>query len=194
MASKLKTRMKELKSKMEELREKNFLSAEEGKKLQHMEEEMNELKEKHKTYSKRGRGSRNKGSNYEREIAKVLGDFLDVEFKRTPLSGGFSKSSNMGAFKGDIICTNDDVDFALHSECKDQKSWQLKKWYEQARDEVTDSKIPAVIMKKPNTNNPGQKGNQQNLITLDLEDFLNIVDVDKLLGKQKSVKKVLRRK
>lgn len=170
MASKLKIRKKELTS-------KKFLTPEEM-------EELSELEKKLQAYSKRGRSNKRKGSNYEREVSKVLEDKLNVEFKRTPQSGGFSKSSNMGEFKGDIICTDPEVSFVLHSECKDQKNWQLKKWYEQAQEEVTDDKIPAVIMKKHNTKNPGQKGNQQDLITLDLKDFLEIVDVDKLLRRK----------
>lgn len=49
----------------------------------------------------RGRGSKSKGSNFERQIAKTLSRYffgVDDRLKRTPLSGGFSKS-----YKGDIF-------------------------------------------------------------------------------------------
>ena len=39
-------------------------------------------------------------------------------------------------------------------------------------------------MKKANTNKSGQKGNQQNLVVLDLDDFLQLVDVSKVVEKR----------
>ena len=41
----------------------------------------------------RGKRAKRKGGNYERLIAKILGDKYKVELKRTPQSGGFAKKS-----------------------------------------------------------------------------------------------------
>jgi hypothetical protein len=135
--------------------------------------------------SKRGRGSKNKGANYERVIAQVFKEGYDLDLVRTPQSGGFAKKSNKAdEFRGDIITVDKDIELLLHIECKDQKTWNLKDWLRQANEDCPKGKVPLVIMKKANTLNPGQKGNQQNLVVIDLDDFMKLVPKDKIARKK----------
>jgi hypothetical protein len=135
--------------------------------------------------SKRGRGSKNKGASYERVIAQVFKEGYDLDLVRTPQSGGFAKKSNKAdEFRGDIITVDKDIELLLHIECKDQKTWNLKDWLRQANEDCPKGKVPLVIMKKANTLNPGQKGNQQNLVVIDLDDFMKLVPKDKIVRKK----------
>lgn len=126
---------------------------------------------------KRGKRSKVKGSSYERKIAKILKDKFKIEFHRTPQSGGFAKSKNRGNdFKGDIVPLEDDLDFKLHIECKDQKTWKLNDWLNQAKEDCPDDKTPVVIFHKYNT--------CEDFITLSLPDFLDIIDINKVIKKE----------
>lgn len=144
--------------------------------------EIEELEQKIKL-SKRGRASKNKGATYEREIAKKFKDHYGIELVRTPQSGGFAKKSTKAdSFRGDIITVDKDLDLKLHIECKSQKTWQLKSWIEQSQDDCPEGKVPTVIMKKQNTNTKvTEKGNQQDLVVIDLNDFFRLVDKDKIV-------------
>ena len=90
-----------------------------------------ELKEALKK-SKRGRRSRRKGSNYERKVKALLKEWIDIDLERTPLSGGFAKGKNLKSVKGDLNTLDEDIDFLLHIECKDQLKWAIKSWWKQA--------------------------------------------------------------
>lgn len=73
--------------------------------------------------SKRGKSSRAKGGNYERTIAKKFKDKLDVELKRTPMSGGFAKSAEKADdYRGDLVALDNSIDFKLHIEAKDHST------------------------------------------------------------------------
>lgn len=66
--------------------------------------------------------------------------------------------------------------------CKNQEKWSLKNWLNQAQEDCPKNRMPLVIMKKKNTNlKVGENGNQQNLVILDLHDFLSIVDKTKVI-------------
>ena len=144
--------------------------------------------------SKLGRRSRNKGSSYERAVAKKIGEHLDVQLVRTPQSGGFAKSKATSDFKGDITCLEEDVDFKLHVECKNQKTYSINKWVEQAMCECPENKIPVLIFKKNNTNATGKTGNQQDMILLTLEDFLSLADPQKILNRKRVVTLIKKRR
>ena len=74
--------------------------------------------------------------------------------------------------------------YGLYVFCKNQEKWNLKDWLRQAQEDCPVGRIPVVVMKKANTNKSGQKGNQQNLVVLDLDDFLQLVDVSKVVEKR----------
>ena len=132
--------------------------------------------------SKRGKKSRRKGASYEREIAHIFQRFTGYEFVRTPQSGGFCKKSEKAEdFRGDILPVDKSVRLRLHVECKNHEKWSLKDWLKQSQEDCPPDRVPVVIMKKANTNKVGAKGNQQNLIVLDLEDFLKLVDLNSIV-------------
>ena len=145
-------------------------------------EELEELKQSIQR-SKRGKSSKAKGASYERTIAKKFQNVYDVELSRTPQSGGFAKKSEKAEdFRGDIIPVDKDITFKLHIECKDRKNWNIKEWLKQAQEDCPKDRIPIVIMKKANTNQVvGEKGNQQDLVVLVLEDFFSLVDKEKII-------------
>lgn len=123
---------------------------------------------------KRGKRSRNKGSNYERKVAKKFQDTYGEELVRTPQSGGFAKKSTKADdFRGDIVLMSDDKDLVLHIECKDTKTWSLPKWFNQAESDCPKNKKPVVIFHKHNTS--------KDYIALSLEDFFSLVDKDKII-------------
>lgn len=123
----------------------------------------------------RGKGARNKGANYERKIAEKFKKEYDVELRRTPQSGGFAYDSEKAdEFRGDILPVESSVDMKLHIECKDQKTWQLRKWLEQAKGDCPKGKIPVVVMHKPNTS--------KEYLVIELENFFNLVDKDKIFN------------
>lgn len=134
---------------------------------------------------KRGKRSKNKGATYERKLANYFKEKLGITLTRTPQSGGFAKRCNKSdEFKGDIVCLEDNVDFMLHIEAKNQKSLSIRKWLNQAEEDCTKDKIPVVvyymgeIKNKDNTVKEKKKGDY---ITLKLDDFMEIVDIDKIV-------------
>lgn len=126
--------------------------------------------------SRIGRRSRNKGSSFERVIAKLFQDKYGIEFVRTPQSGGFAKNKQSEGFKGDIVPVSKDTEFGLHVECKNTKSWSLPKWFEQAESDAPKGRVPVVIFHK--------HGTSKNYIALSLEDFFSLVGKDKIFGKE----------
>lgn len=104
---------------------------------------------------------RNKGSTFERHTAKEVSEWTGMEFKRTPMSGGWAKT-------GDITPKNpkDMVKFPFNLELKNQESWTIpmlmkleggklpKKvagWWKQCEDDAKKSKrIPLLLMTKAN--------------------------------------------
>lgn len=154
-----------------------------GLKLKKKVKDLNVQKE---TMSKRGKKSRRKGANYERDIARKFQKFTGYDFVRTPQSGGFAKKSEKADdFRGDILPTDKTIGLKLHIECKNQEKWSLKSWLKQAQYDCPNDRIPIVIMKKANDIQVvGQKGNQQDLVVIDLDDFLQLVDIDKIIEKR----------
>ena len=135
--------------------------------------------------SKRGKGNRQKGSNYENTIAKKLSSFFNILLKRTPQSGGFAKESNSD-IKGDLVCLDKDVVFNLHVECKNQKSINIKKWLEQAERDCPEGKIAIVIFHLPQLIEGGKIAQKANdYVVLSLSDFLLIVDKQKVVCRER---------
>lgn len=102
--------------------------------------------------------SRDKGSKFERKIAKMLSEGYGVEFHRTPLSGGLHWKEANGV-SGDIV-PPDTINFPYNIECKNvETDWDFDKiiagtskfweFWEQASKDAKDSKkIPLLIFKK----------------------------------------------
>lgn len=142
-------------------------------------EQENELKELKDllTKIKRGSNSKKKGASYERSIAEKFKKVYNVELSRTPQSGGFAKKTSKAKdFKGDIIPLDDTIDFKLHIECKNQKTWKLTEWLEQAKKDCPKGRIPIVIFHKYST--------RQDFVTLTLKDFFSLVDKEKIFIKK----------
>lgn len=139
-----------------------------------LQAELQRLKDVLETNSKRGKKSRNKGANYERKVAGIFKDALGVLLSRTPQSGGFQKGKNVHSdFKGDIVCLEEGKDFNLHIECKNAQTLSIPAWTKQAEEDCPPGKIPAIVFHRKNTDVES--------IVLKLEDFLNIVDKDKII-------------
>ena len=124
--------------------------------------------------SRRGRTSRNKGSSYERTIAKKFESAYGVKLVRTPLSGGFSKNSNKQDFKGDIVCAEEGKDIMLGIECKCQQSWSLPAWLKQTEEETPEGKVPIVVFHK--------HGTSKDYVALSFDDFVKLVPKENVVA------------
>lgn len=127
--------------------------------------------------SRRGRTSRNKGSSFERVIAKILENIWGIELVRTPQSGGFAKNKTSAEkFRGDIVPADSTIDLALHIECKNSKTWSLPKWLQQSESDCPSDKVPVVIFHKHNTST--------NYIAMDLNHFLSLAHKNAIVKKK----------
>ena len=144
--------------------------------------------------SKRGKSSKSKGGEYERNVARKMKEKLGVELTRTPSSGGFKKDVKGTSFKGDISNLDDNITFMLHIECKNQKSWSLPAWFKQAEEDCPEGRIPTVIFHRGQKNVEGKREQTaQDFITLKLDDFLDIVDSTKIIV-PRSTRKTIRKR
>lgn len=103
-----------------------------------------------------GRKSKNKGAGFERQVAKMFSEAYGLEFRRTPLSGGWAKDSDVAA--GDLVCV-DDPDFPYCIECKKSEGWKLESlftdnhawfdnWWKQVVDECPEDKEPILVFSR----------------------------------------------
>lgn len=139
---------------------------------------VSKTKEKNPDNVKRGRRSRNKGSNFERDVAKKFARFYGVELVRTPQSGGFVKNSLKAEdFRGDVVPADSSVKLILHIECKNAKRWTLPQWIEQAESDCPKGKVPVVVFHKHNSS--------KDYVCLELEDFMKIVPGSNILFRKK---------
>lgn len=98
----------------------------------------------------------------ERVVAKKLGAWWGVTFRRTPSSGAWSKNSQRGSvadeFHGDIVAPYGS-NFPFSVECKSYESLELYKslygipelfgWWEQCKEDADRSgKIPLLVMRE----------------------------------------------
>jgi Holliday junction resolvase len=135
-------------------------------------------KEVHEQNQKRGKRSKVKGANYERDIAKKFKANYDADLTRTPQSGGFAKkSSKADDFRGDIVSADKYIDLSLHIECKNTQTWTLPKWFEQAEGDCPKDKAPVVIFHK--------YGTGKDYIALSLEDFFQLVPRENVITERK---------
>lgn len=126
---------------------------------------------------KLGRRSKNKGSNYERDVAKTFKEAYKIELTRTPQSGGFAKKSQKAKdFRGDITCLDESIEFLLHVECKNSKTWSLPAWIKQAESDCPKGRVPVVIFH--------QHGTSKDYVSLSLKDFLSLVPKEVVVKSQ----------
>lgn len=126
---------------------------------------------------RRGKNAKRKGGQYERDIAKKFQKRYGVELKRTPQSGGFAKKSDKADdYRGDITIVDTKQMLLIHIECKNQKTWQLKQWIEQAEEDCPDGRTPIVIFHQHNSS--------KDYVCISLDDFFSLVEKDKVVGKR----------
>lgn len=136
-----------------------------------------ETKQKLEQNIKQGKRAKRKGGQFERDIAKIFQKRYGVELKRTPQSGGFAKKSDKADdYRGDITIVDTKKVLRLHIECKNQKQWSLPAWLRQAEEDCPEDRTPIVIFHQHNTS--------KNYVCLELDDFLSLVEKDKVIGKR----------
>lgn len=136
-----------------------------------------QLKEKSEQNVRQGKRAKRKGSNFERTIASIFGKRYGVELKRTPQSGGFAKKSEKADdYRGDITIVDTKKMLKLHIECKNTKTWTLPAWIKQAEEDCPKGRTPVIVFHQHNTS--------KNYVCLSLDDFLSLVEKDKVVGKR----------
>lgn len=124
-----------------------------------------------------GKLAKRKGGQYERDIAKKFGERYDVELKRTPQSGGFSKKSDKADdFRGDVTIVDNRKELLLHIECKSQKTLSIPKWILQAESDCPEGRTPIVVFH--------QYGTSKDYVCLSIQDFFKLVERDKIVRKR----------
>lgn len=148
-------------------------------------ETLNDLRQQ-LSQSKKGKSAKVKGASYERTIAKLFKKYLGIELTRTPQSGGFAKKSTKADdFRGDIVCLDEKIEFHLHCECKNQKTWKLKDWFKQASSDCPNGKIPCVLFHQTQEIKDGKEVTKaKDFIMISTEDFLSLVDPNKIISKK----------
>jgi hypothetical protein len=132
--------------------------------------------------SKRGSSSKTKGSNYERDIAKIFKEKLGIDLVRTPMSGGFQKKSEALSIKGDITNLDHTIEFLPHIECKDHTTWALPAWLIQAESDCPKGHIPLVVFHRRQKNKDGKRIQEAgDYVAIKLDDLLDIVDRNKII-------------
>lgn len=117
---------------------------------------------------RRGKRSRNKGSNYERDVAKKFAKSYGVELVRTPQSGGFIKNSLKAEdFRGDVVPADSSIKLILHIECKNSKRWTLPQWIEQAEGDCPEGRVPVVVFHQYNSS--------KDYVCISLDNFMRLV-------------------
>lgn len=126
---------------------------------------------------KRGKNAKRKGGQYERDIAKKFQAKYGVELKRTPQSGGFAKKCDKADdYRGDITIVDTKQMLKLHIECKNQKQWSLPKWISQAEEDCPNGRVPIIVFHQHNSS--------KDYVCLSLEDFFDLVEKNKVVGKR----------
>ena len=126
---------------------------------------------------RQGKNAKRKGGQYERDIAKKFQDQYGVELKRTPQSGGFAKKSDKADdYRGDITIVDTKQMLKLHIECKTHKTLSIPKWISQAEEDCPEGRIPIIVFHQYNSS--------KDFVCLSIEDFLNLVPKDKVIGKR----------
>ena len=116
----------------------------------------------------RGRGARQKGFQFERDIARVFSDATLEEFKR-----GLGQTRGGGGEVPDVVPSKKALADKLHIECKRQKVCSIKGAMKQAKEDIEKRKasnpdinpVPIVITKDDR---------KDTLVTMELDDFIEL--------------------
>lgn len=117
-----------------------------------------------------------KGSDYEREAAKLLEEVLDGKWKRIAGSGALGAIMGEPELQGDIVgkVTSFPKKFRFDAKVGYGGAKQLtvkKEWLEKIREEADASySIPALICKFS-----GSRGNTRSFLVLDFDAFAEII-------------------
>lgn len=128
--------------------------------------------------SKKGKMKRRKGSTYELRIAKIIKDKSGVELVRTPLSGGYQKSSDREEFKGDLNLKYKGK-LNIHLELKNWRKIRIKEWWRQVLKDLENDEetIPSIIYHV----HQDKEQKAEEMITMRLSDFLDLIDFNDLV-------------
>lgn len=102
-----------------------------------------------------GSRSKDKGSSFERQVAKILGDAYGVKLRRTPMSGGWAQGYDNAA--GDLTCLEGEFPYCV--ECKKEEGWRLDSlfgddhkwfdnWWDQLIHECPANKQPLLVFSR----------------------------------------------
>lgn len=102
-----------------------------------------------------GSKSRDKGQVFERTVAKMFAKALNLQMRRTPLSGGWSHDNPNVV--GDLVCTSGEFPYCV--ECKCVEGWKLESlftdnhrwfdaWWEQLIGECPNDKVPVLAFSR----------------------------------------------
>lgn len=103
-------------------------------------------------------GGRQKGSNFEREVAKIFAKWCGYKVSRTPLSGGWGGKAEHGTCGDLVVERRYYKKFPFCVECKKQEGWclddllhndktKVKAWWQQCRADAKHvDKVPLLVM------------------------------------------------
>lgn len=109
-----------------------------------------------------GKGARQKGANFEREVAKILKDKFNVDVRRTGAQERWKVDG------GDVNAPKH-IDTILNDffwECKARENWSIIDWYLKAVDDTQTKQMPVVV---------ATKNYHNNYVFLTLQDFTRIL-------------------
>lgn len=115
-------------------------------------------------YSKVGKRSIRKGKTYERRCAKLLTEFTNVNFRKTPGSGGFNRQGGVSIreelFCGDLICDKKGFRYCIEAKNRDKFSFTallkspetatFTKWWYQCVNDAKGVNLKPLMFFKPN--------------------------------------------
>lgn len=111
----------------------------------------------------RGRGARQKGFQFERDVAKMLSEATGLEWKR-----GLGQTREGGAEVPDVMPPEGELRNRLHIECKRQKTCSIKTALKQALNDIGDGPEAPIIITKDDRKDA--------LVTMRLDEFIPMFD------------------
>lgn len=111
----------------------------------------------------RGSGSQQKGKNHEREVAKLISEALQIDFRRTPSPERWKNVKGDGS--APMWEKTISHDFMWEMKCRE--SWSILDWYKKAADDAEGTyRTPVVV---------ASRNHEDNYAFLKLSDFLKIL-------------------
>lgn len=108
-----------------------------------------------------GAFSRNKGAQYERDIANYFSREFGEEVRR------YGAQERWKSYSGDIRTKQrDSILHDIHWELKKHEAWSILEWYKKASDDAEPQKIPAVVC---------SRNREDNYVFLSLEHLVRIL-------------------